>query len=122
MRILHTSDWHMGDSLGRVDRSGDVVRALEQIAAWLDEGRVDVMMVTGDFFSDRLRKEQVRAAVAEMKRVFLPFLECGGAVLAISGNHDDEIFFETLRDALDLVAPGRKGADGTHAAAGGRDY
>lgn len=115
MRILHTSDWHMGDSLGRVDRSADIVRALEQIAVYLDEYRVDVMLATGDLFSDRLRQEQMRAAVAEIKRIFLPFLERGGTILAISGNHDNEVFFETLRDALDLVAPGRKGINNTDA-------
>jgi DNA repair protein SbcD/Mre11 len=115
VRILHTSDWHMGDSLGRIDRSPDIVRTLEQIAAYLDDYQVDAMLATGDLFSDRLRQEQVRAAVAEIKRIFLPFLERGGTILAISGNHDNEIFFETLRDALDLAAPAAKSNNGVQA-------
>jgi exonuclease SbcD len=93
----------MGDTLGRVNRAGDIVRALEQIAGYLDQRQVDVMLVTGDVFSDRLHQEQIRAAIAEIKRIFTPFLRRGGTILAISGNHDSEIFFETLRDALDLV-------------------
>lgn len=110
MRILHTSDWHMGDSLGRVDRSGDIIRSLEQIAGYLDQRKADVMLATGDLFSDRLRPEQLRAAVSEIRRIFLPFLERGGTILAISGNHDSEVFFETLRDALDLAAPAKRGS------------
>jgi DNA repair exonuclease SbcCD nuclease subunit len=105
----------MGDSLGRVDRSADIVRTLEQIAAYLEEHRVEVMLATGDLFSDRLRQEQVRAAIAEIKRIFLPFLERGGTILAISGNHDNETFFETLRDALDLAAPAARSTNGAHA-------
>jgi len=115
VRILHTSDWHMGDSLGRIDRSADIVRTLEQIAAYLDEYQVETMLATGDLFSDRLRQEQVRAAVAEIKRIFMPFLQRGGTILAISGNHDNEIFFETLRDALDLAAPVVKNNNGAYA-------
>ncbi len=114
MKILHTADWHMNDTLGRVDRSVDIYHALERIAAYLEEYRVDVMLVAGDLFSEPARPEKMRAAVAEIRRIFLPFLERGGTVLTISGNHDSEVFFETLRDALDLVAPGRAKADGSH--------
>lgn len=115
MRILHTADWHMNDTLGRVDRTEDIFRALEQIAAYLDEYRVDVMLVAGDLFSERSRPDQTRRAIGRIKDTFLPFLSRGGTILAISGNHDSEIFFETLRDVLDLVAPGQAGPDGTHA-------
>lgn len=114
MRILHTSDWHMNDRLGFQDRSADICRALEQIANYLEEYKVDVMLVTGDLF-ERGNAEKKEIAIAQFKRIFQPFLIRNGTILAISGNHDDETFFGTLRDALDLVAPGRKGRDGTHA-------
>lgn len=114
MRILHTSDWHMNDRLGFQDRSADICCALEQIATYLEEYKVDVMLVTGDLF-ERSNAEKKETAIAEFKRIFQPFLMRNGTILAISGNHDDETFFGTLRDALDLVAPGRKGRDGTHA-------
>lgn len=115
MKILHTADWHMNESLGRVDRSADIVGALEQIAKYLDEYQVDVLLVAGDVFSDRSREEQLRAAVAEIKRIFTPFLTRGGTIVAITGNHDKEVFFQMLRDALDLVSPGRVGINNTQA-------
>jgi DNA repair protein SbcD/Mre11 len=115
MKILHTADWHMNATLGRVNRSSDICQALEKIAGDLDEHQVDVMLVAGDLFSDRSRPEQIRAAVSEIKRIFRPFLERGGTIVAISGNHDSEIFFETLRDALDLVSPGQAGHNNTDA-------
>jgi exonuclease SbcD len=104
----------MQDKLGRQDRSADICRALEQIASYLEEFAVDVMLVAGDIFSEHCRSEQMRSAIGEIKRIFLPFIERGGTIVAISGNHDNEIFFETLRDALDLVATKRQQGDNTH--------
>ena len=114
MKILHTADWHMNESLGRVDRSADILAALEKICAYLEEYRVDVLLVAGDLFSDRSRDEQLRTAISEIKRLFTPFLARGGTIIAISGNHDKQVFFETLRDTLDLAAPVRKMSDGIY--------
>jgi exonuclease SbcD len=106
MRILHTADWHLNHRLGRIERNDDIARGLRQIARYLEEYQVDVMVVAGDLF-DRGRADELRQGVALMRDIFLPFLEHGGTMVAISGNHDNEIFFETLRDAFDLVMPVR---------------
>lgn len=104
MRILHTADWHLNHRLGRIERNEDICRSLRQIAGYLDEYQVDVMVVAGDLF-DRGRAEELRQGVSAIREIFLPFLERGGTMVAISGNHDNEVFFETLRDAFDLVMP-----------------
>ena len=104
MRILHTADWHLNHRLGQVDQSGDICAALEQIARYLNEYAVDVLLVAGDLFSERSRPDQLRTAVSEIGRIFRPFLQRGGTMLAISGNHDSTVFFDTLREAFDLVA------------------
>jgi hypothetical protein len=95
----------MNARLGRVDRSGDILRNLERIAGYLKEYRVDVLIVAGDLFSERSSREELRTAVGDIRRIFSPFLRDGGTMLAIAGNHDSEVFFETLRDALELAAP-----------------
>lgn len=112
MKILHTADWHMNESLGRVDRTSDILTVLEQICGYLEEYQVDVLLVAGDIFSDRSRDEQLRAAISEIKRLFTPFLARGGTIIAISGNHDKQVFFETLRDTLDLASPVGSAANG----------
>jgi exonuclease SbcD len=114
MRVLHTSDWHLNDRLGRQDRRGDISRALTQIAGYLDEGRVDVMLVAGDIFSELSSREQLRDSLAEIRTTFLPFLERGGTIVAITGNHDNDVFFETMRNALDLASPIRTNGRGPH--------
>lgn len=51
MRILHTADWHLTEKLGSVDRRPDLLARLQEVAAYLDEHKVDVMVVAGDMFS-----------------------------------------------------------------------
>lgn len=105
MRILHTSDWHLNDRLGRISRQGDIVKRLEEIANYLDEHKVDVMVVAGDLFSQYNRLDELKSAVGEMRDVFQPFLLGGGTIVTISGNHDNEAFFNLMRFALDLADP-----------------
>lgn len=114
MKIVHTGDWHLGSHLGLVDRRGDLCHALRQIAGYLNEHQVDVMLVAGDVFH-RNRQDEIHAAIEDIKEIFSPFLTGGGTIIVISGNHDSEVFFETLRDALDLGAPGHAGPQNINA-------
>ena len=82
--------------------------------------QVDVMVIAGDLFRERSRPEQIQAGIGIMKRYFHPFLQRGGTILAISGNHDSETLFTTLRDAQDLVTVVPDEGEGIQAA--GRFY
>jgi len=106
MKILHTSDWHLNSVLGgRCLRNEDLRRSLQQIGSYLIEHAVDIMIVSGDLFRERSSPEQLRTGIGIIKDCFHPFIQRGGTILAISGNHDSEVFFSTLRDAMDLVSP-----------------
>jgi DNA repair protein SbcD/Mre11 len=102
MRILHTADWHLNRRLGRVSLKEDLEAAVCKIANLLDEHQVDVLLIAGDLFQGGETREQLAASTKFLSKTFMPFLKRGGTVLAISGNHDSEPFFETLRDASDL--------------------
>lgn len=114
MKIVHTSDWHLNSMLGRHKRNDDICRSLARIADYLHEEQVDVMVVSGDLFRERSRPEQMQEGVEIIRQHFQPFIERGGTIIAISGNHDSEVFFEMLNAALKL-APGQKGPQGTDA-------
>lgn len=105
MRILHTSDWHLNDRLGHVQRQGDIVKRLEEIAGYLDKYQVDVMVVAGDLFSQYNRLEELKTAMEDVNRVFKPFLLRAGTIIVVSGNHDNEAFFNLLHLAIDLADP-----------------
>jgi DNA repair protein SbcD/Mre11 len=109
VKILHTADWHLNSVLGRQQRNVDLKPALAQIASYLEQYSVDVMLVAGDIFRERSRAEQIDVGIDLIKQNFLPFLKRGGTIIAISGNHDSDVFFNMLRNALDLSSPARKG-------------
>ena len=47
MRIVHTADWHLGDRLGRIDRTNDLRKAVERVAICCTEENADVLLVAG---------------------------------------------------------------------------
>lgn len=105
MRILHTADWHLGDRLGRIDRTADLSRAVERVAAYCEAEKIDVLLVAGDLFSELARPDALREIVHHWQRIFHPFLANGGTVLTLTGNHDNESFCQTLTHAMNLAAP-----------------
>lgn len=105
MKILHTADWHLNERLGRIPRQKDIADRLREIAFYLDEYEVDVMIVAGDLFSRFMRYDELENAFKDAHDIFKPFLLRGGTILAISGNHDTEALFSILRLANDLASP-----------------
>lgn len=57
MRILHTSDWHLGRQFHGVALDEDHDHALVQILSVIDEQQPDVLIVAGDIF-DRANPPQ----------------------------------------------------------------
>ncbi len=105
MRVLHTADWHLADRLGRIDRTDDLRKAVERVAAYCDEQKVDVLLVAGDLFSELAGPDALREAIRHLQETFQRFLAGGGTILTLTGNHDKENFCQTLRHAMSLAAP-----------------
>jgi DNA repair protein SbcD/Mre11 len=106
VRILHTADWHLGDRLGRIDRTDDLRAAVERVADYCREEKVDVLLVAGDLFSELAGPEALRESIRHLQEVFHGFLRQSGTILTLTGNHDKENFCQTLRHAMHLAAPG----------------
>jgi DNA repair protein SbcD/Mre11 len=106
MRIVHTADWHLGDRLGRIDRTDDLRKAVERVAACCVEEKADVLLVAGDLFSELAGPESLRETIRHLQDTFLPFMRGGGTVLTLTGNHDKENFCQTLQLAMRLASPG----------------
>ncbi|MDD5368541.1 MAG: metallophosphoesterase [Anaerolineaceae bacterium] len=111
MKILHTSDWHLNDRLGQIQRQPDIKARLIEIAGYLESEQVDTMLVSGDLFSNFTQIDEVRGAVTDINEIFSPFLLRGGTILGISGNHDSEEFFNLFREMMSLASPVRPPAD-----------
>ncbi|GAB3296681.1 exonuclease subunit SbcD [Epidermidibacterium keratini] len=85
MRILHTSDWHVGRRFNEADVLGDLGLVLDRLEEQIGEYAVDVVVVSGDLF-DRAAPpaEAVRFLSERLQRL----REAGPRIVLISGNHD----------------------------------
>lgn len=101
MRILHTSDWHIGRTFHGVDLLADQACSLDAIAATVAAEKVDVVVVPGDVYDRSIPSAD---AIAVCNRGFEAIRAAGATIVATSGNHD---------------SPTRLGALGSFAAAGG---
>lgn len=88
MRILHTSDWHLGKRLIDRERLPEQAKALEYLANICEEKGVEVVLVAGDVFDTYLPP-------AEAEELFFRAVKkLAGekrAVVIVSGNHDDGV-------------------------------
>src|SRR6476619_2800497 len=111
MKILHTADWHLGDRLGRIDRTDDLRAAVERVAAYCRSEAVDVLLVAGDLFSELSRPDALRDTNHHGQDGVGQFRATGWTILTLTGNHDNENFCQTLVHAMSLAAPtvGRAG-------------
>ncbi|MGI5350937.1 exonuclease SbcCD subunit D [Streptomyces sp. CA-250714] len=85
MRLLHTSDWHLGRSFHRVSLL-DAQRAfLDHLVATVEERSVDAVLVSGDIYD---RAVPSLAAVEMFDHALHRLAELSVPTVMISGNHD----------------------------------
>jgi len=112
LRILHTSDWHLGRTLHEESLLEDQAWALGRLVEALAEARPDALVVAGDVYD---RAVPSADAVALLDDVLNRVAALGIPVVAIAGNHDspERLSFGArlleasgvhLRGALDRVA------------------
>jgi exonuclease SbcD len=94
MKILHTSDWHVGKSIRTISRLGEHRAVLAEIRDVADREAVDVVVVAGDVFETASPRPDA-AAVAY--RALLDLAQDNRRVVVIGGNHDSQAGLDALR-------------------------
>jgi exonuclease SbcD len=99
MRIIHTSDWHIGRRFERESLENDQQAFLSWLAGLVAEERVDLVVVAGDVYDRSLPAED---AVGLLDRGLDAVRTAGAQVAMISGNHDSarRLGFGAGRQAL----------------------
>ena len=85
MRILHTSDWHLGRSFHREDLLGHQGAFVDHLLEVVDDEKVDVVVVSGDVYDRALPHVD---AVALADETFARLAASRAKVVVSSGNHD----------------------------------
>ncbi|MFL6139275.1 MAG: exonuclease SbcCD subunit D [Frankiaceae bacterium] len=108
MKVLHTADWHVGETLktrSRYDEHRAVLADLVRIAR--DED-VDAVLIAGDIFDSLSPAPEAQGLVT---RTLLDLRADGRHIVALAGNHDngdliDAVYRPLLRE-LDIHLLGR---------------
>lgn len=85
MLLLHTSDWHLGRSLHRVDLRDAQATFLDSLVDVVRREKVDVVIVAGDVYDRAIPPVE---AVALCEDALFRLRAAGARVVVTSGNHD----------------------------------
>lgn len=86
MRILHTSDWHLGRQFHNVSLLEDQRHVLEQVIGIVRERGVQVVLVAGDIYDRSVPPAEAVQLLDDV--VHRLSAECGVPLILIAGNHD----------------------------------
>jgi len=86
MRILHTSDWHLGRLLHGVHLTDDQAYVLEQLVDLAGDARPDVVIVAGDVYDRAVPPPDAVSLLDDVLSRLV--LEVGVSVILTGGNHD----------------------------------
>jgi len=87
MRILHTSDWHLGKTLEQYSRLEEQEEFLEEFIEIVGNNNIDLVLIAGDIYDNGNPPAKAEAMFySTIKRI-----TSGGktAVLVVAGNHDN---------------------------------
>jgi exonuclease SbcD len=88
MRLLHTSDLHLGRSFHGASLLEEQAEALDRIVELAREGAVDLVVIAGDLYDRAIPPAE---AVSLFTHTLARLRSAGIAVVAIAGNHDSHV-------------------------------
>lgn len=100
MKIIHTADWHIGNTFYGFDRSDEHRHFLSFLLGVIAEQEADALVVSGDVFDNPNPS-------AEAQRIYYEFLSSavkdnpGLQIVIIAGNHDSAARLEASAPVLE---------------------
>jgi exonuclease SbcD len=107
MKILHTSDWHLGRSLYDKKRHDEFEAFLDWLIGFISQNNIDLLLVAGDIFDTTTPGNRAQ----ELYYRFLGKIPQTGCrhVVITGGNHDSPSFLDapkTILSSLDIHVVG----------------
>ncbi|OBX26001.1 exodeoxyribonuclease I subunit D [Gelidibacter algens] len=100
MKILHTSDWHIGKQLHKIDLSPDLELFFDWLLAKIKEEHIDVLLVSGDVF------DQANPSQASLKQYYNFLKRMIGTdckIIITGGNHDSASVLNAPKEILGFL-------------------
>lgn len=87
MKLLHTSDWHVGKTIRGESRAAEHRAVLDEITGVIEREAVDLVIVAGDLFDTATTSPESDEIVYA---ALVAFARAGAEVAVIGGNHDNQ--------------------------------
>lgn len=98
MRILHTSDWHLGQNFYSKSREAEHQAFLDWLLETAQAHQVDAIIVAGDVFDTGSPPSYARTLY---NRFVVNLQQTGCHLVVLAGNHDS---VATLNESRDIMA------------------
>lgn len=86
MRIVHTSDWHVGRVWKNQNRLDEMAKVLDHLGRFIEHEKIDLLLMSGDVFENQ-------TPTAESEKLVFGFFKrigrAGTQSVVIAGNHDN---------------------------------
>ena len=101
MKILHTSDWHLGRSLYGRKRYNEFSEFLDWLSNTIEQKNIEALLVSGDIFDTSTPGNRAQ----ELYYRFLCKVanSCCRHIVVIAGNHDSPSFLNAPKELLRVL-------------------
>lgn len=100
MRILHTSDWHLGQHFMGKSREAEHRAFCRWLVERVREHGVDAVIIAGDVFDTGAPPSYARE---QYNRFIVELRETGASLVVLGGNHDSVAMLEESRELLAVL-------------------
>ena len=102
MKIIHTSDWHLGHILYEHDRTAEHAAFLSQLRDIVAEEKPDALLVSGDIY------DRTNPSTSVQKMYYRALLDIHSAcpdmaIIVTAGNHDSKAMLELGRELWQMA-------------------
>jgi len=87
MKILHTSDWHLGHRLHEQSQYNEQKKFLDWLIQYIDAEKIDVLLVSGDIFDTAHPSTQSLELFYRFLAKLHRYTSCNNIIMT-AGNHD----------------------------------
>lgn len=98
LKILHTSDWHLGQQLYGKKRDDEFSSFLNWLVSVIGDNNVDILLVAGDIFDNGIPGAQAQKLYYDF--LFRASLAGVKHIVITAGNHDSPAFLAAPKDIL----------------------
>jgi exonuclease SbcD len=100
IRVLHTSDWHLGAQLYEQERTEEHKKFLAWLKALIVSETIDVLIIAGDIFDTYAPPVSAQSLYYDFLGALAGMGNSCPEIIIIAGNHDSPLFLSASRDLL----------------------